>query len=340
MTIRDIAKEAGVSVATVSRLINNIKVRSNNAQKIRSIIKKYNYHPNSIAQSLKNNTTRTIGFLVSDISNDYLIGLGKIVEDIVSKKGYNIIFCSTDGLAERELSYINMLVSKKVDAIILNTTGLNYDYVAKTSHQIPMVLLHRQNIRSSFKGDFVGCDNYHGSFLLTEHFLLLGHRKIGCILGQLMLSTAFERLKGFEDALKKYNAYPEENPYLAITEFTYEGGYEAAAKLLSGKSRPTAIITMNNATTLGALKYFLDHNIRIPDECSLANFGTIQQNELLYVQPTYVTLDTKKIGEMLAEATLSRIENFDIKNREFLYRPHLIIGNAEKWIGKRKNSPI
>jgi DNA-binding LacI/PurR family transcriptional regulator len=150
-----------------------------------------------------------------------------------------------------------------------------------------------------------------------------------------MLSTASERLKGFEDALKKYNAYSEKNPYMAITEFTYEGGYEAAAKLLSGKSRPTAIITMNNATTLGALKYFLDHNIRIPDECSLANFGTIQQNELLYVQPTYVTLDTKEIGEMLAEATLSRIENFDIKNREFIYKPQLVIGNAEKRLGKR-----
>jgi LacI family transcriptional regulator len=338
MTIRDIAEEAGVSVATVSRLINNIRVRSNNAQKIQSVIKKYNYHPNSIAQSLKNNATRTIGFLVSDISNDYLIGLGKVIEDIISKKGYNIIVCSTDGLAEREITYLNMLMSKKVDAIILNTTGLNYDYVAKISRQIPLVLLHRRNVKSRFKGDFVDCDNYYGSFLLTEHFLLLGHRKIGCVLGPLMLSTASERLRGFEDALKKYGALPEKNPYLIFTEFTYKGGYEAAAKLLCGEIRPTAIITMNNATTLGALKYFLDHNIRIPDECSIANFGTIQRNELLYVQPTYVTLDTKEIGEMLAEAVLSRIENFDIKNREYFYRPRLITGNAEKQIGEESAS--
>jgi len=338
MTIRDIAKEAGVSVATVSRLINNIKVRTKNANKIQSIIEKYNYQPNSIAQSLKNNATRTIGFLVSDISNDYLIGLGKIVEDIMSKREYNIIVCSTDGLAERELAYLKMLISKKVDAIILNTTGMIYDYIAKISHQIPIVLLHRRIVDSSFKGDFVDSDNHYGSFLLAEHFLVLGHRKIGCISGPPMLSTAVERLKGFEDALKKYNVYQENNPYLITTQFTYEGGYEATEKLFSRKSRPTAIVTMNNATTLGALEYFREHRIKIPQQCSIANYGTIPRNELLYVQPTYVTLDIKEIGKMLAEATLSRIENPSIKNRVLIYRPALVIGNAEKHWGSNENS--
>ena len=132
LTIRDIAEKAGVSVATVSRLINNINVRSDNAEKINSIIKKYNYHPNSIAQSLKNKATLTIGFLVSDISNDYYIGLGKAIEDIVSEKGYNIIFCSTHNNAERELAYLKILVSKKVDAIILNAAaGMEDDFTTK-----------------------------------------------------------------------------------------------------------------------------------------------------------------------------------------------------------------
>jgi len=333
MTIQDIAREVGVSVATVSRFINNKKVNSDNANKIQSIINKYNYHPNSIAQSLKNNSTKTIGFLVSDISNDYLISLGKIIEDIVNKNGYNIIVCSTDGLAERELAYLKMLVSKKVDVIILNTTGLNGEYVVKISQEIPIVLLHRRNMDPSFKGDFVDCDNYHGSFLLTEHLFSLGHRKIGCISGPLGLSNAQERLKGFEDVLKKYDIYQKKNPYLVHTNFTYEDGYKAAAQLLTSRNRPTAIITMNNSTMLGALKYFREQNVKIPEECSIANFGTIRHNELYYVRPSYITLDTGEIGKMLAEAALSRIKNFDLGNRDYIYKPYLVIGNAEKKLG-------
>jgi LacI family transcriptional regulator len=227
---------------------------------------------------------------------------------------------------------------------------MNNEYITEISQEIPMVLLHRRNVsysleqggrvppkkgKKTFRGDFVDCDNYRGSFLLTGHFLSLGHRKLGCISGPPMLSNAFERLRGFEDALEKYNAVSKNFPRRVITEFTYEGGYGAMGELLSGKNRPTAIVTMNNATTLGALKYFLDHNIRIPEEYSIGNFGTIQRNELLFVQPTYVTLDTNEIGSMIARALLSRIENTGIKNRDFIYSPRLVTGNAEKKLGRK-----
>jgi len=337
MTIRDIANEAGVSVATVSRLINNKKILTKNAQKIQSIIDKTNYHPNSIAQSLKSNSTRTIGFLVSDISNDYFIALCKNIEDNISKKKYNIIVCSTDTQAERELEYLKMLVSKKVDAIILNPTSLNNDYVAKISREIPMVLLHRRNNSPLFRGDFIDCDNYRGCYMLTEHLLSLGHRKIGCVSGPAMFSNVTERLHGFDDALKKYGVHRKDNPYVVFTDFTYEEGYSAAARLFSGKDRPTAIITLNNTTTLGILKYFKDRNIKVPQECSVACFGAIYRSDLYYIQPSYVTLDEKEIGTMLAEAALSRIENTETENRDFIYKPSLVIGNAEKRIAKDKN---
>ena len=336
MTIRDIADEAGVSVATVSRLINNISVRSGNAEKIQAIIDKYNYHPNSIAQSLKNKTTRTIGYLVSDISNDYLISLAKVIENTLGRNKYNIIVCSTDNHAERELEYLNMLVSKKVDAIILNSTGLNNEYVAGISHQVPVILLHRRNTESSFRGDFIDCDNYHGSYLLTDHLLSLGHRKIACISGPVRLSNAAERYNGFNDALKKYGVYQDDSENFVFTNFTYEDGFNAAAELLSRKKRPTAIISMNNVMTLGVMKYFLESNIKAPDQCSIGSFGTIQRSELYYIQPTYVTLDTDEMGKMAAEAVLSRIEDNKIMNRDFIYKPCLVIGNAEKCLHQRK----
>ncbi|MCD8140300.1 MAG: LacI family transcriptional regulator, partial [Planctomycetaceae bacterium] len=203
VTIRDVAREAGVSVATVSRALNqNYPVSDKLRQRIDAAVAKLDFHPNAIARTLKTNNTGIIGFLVSDISQNFFTTILKGVENIIQTSNYNVISCSTDNQKSTELSYLNILLEKKVDGIILNGTGMNDEYIAKISKTVPIVCSHRSNSSPDFFGDFVGCDEFNSIQQLTSHLLALGHRKIGLLNGPLHVSTGHDRYQGFCAAMR------------------------------------------------------------------------------------------------------------------------------------------
>lgn len=141
VTIKDVAKLAGVSIATVSRVINdNYYVSPEIKEKVLQAIEDLDYYPNYVARSLKSEKTNSIGFLVSDISNTYFTTMAKALEDVIHKKNYSLIVCSTEDKKEKELAYLKLLISKKVDGLILNTTGKNDELIAELSKQLPIVL--------------------------------------------------------------------------------------------------------------------------------------------------------------------------------------------------------
>jgi DNA-binding LacI/PurR family transcriptional regulator len=330
VTSREVAKAAGVSVATVSRVFNkNYYVSDEVTQRVLDAAENLGYFPNFIARSLKTNSTKTIAFLMSDISNWYHISIAKAIEDIVKKQNYNLIVCSTENNKERELAYLELLLSKNIDALILNSTGMNDDFVLKMNKKIPMVLIHRRIQNPEFVGDIADTNNTMGTYILTKQLITLGHKKIFAIKGPAHLSNSQERFLGFAKAMSEVDVDVNNNyPYTYDGNFTLESGYSAIEFLCNLSDKPTAIISFNNMMTLGALKCLKTKNINTPEDISFVAYDGIQNIELMASRPTVANFEPYPIGTQIGKAILERIENNSMENREFIFEPTIIHGNT------------
>lgn len=338
-TIKDVAKDAGVSIATVSRVLNsNYYVSPDLVDKVMQSVKRLNYYPNSIARSLKNAATLTIGLIVSDISNSFFAFLARAIEDVIKEYNYNLIVCSTDNQQQKEYDYLQLLLEKQVDGLVLNISGTNNDFITQISNDIPIVLLGRRIETPQFKGDFVDSDNLFGSFTLTNHLLQLGHRSIALINGQQGLSSSQERYAGFAKALQAANLdIAEDSPYIYYGDFNRpESGELGASVLMNLPQPPTAILTSNNELALGALGFCKKNNIKIPQEVSFACYGDIAHEDLLFVRPSKVTMDPWPMGKRVADLMIERIEQKNqMSNREILFTPQLVVGDGVSEIVKK-----
>ncbi len=336
VTIKDVARKANVSIATVSRVLNkNYFVSPELEQKVMDAIKQLNYYPNSVARSLKNESTQTIGLIVSDISNSFFTFVNRSVENILKQYNYNLIVCSTDNEKEKELSYLKLLLEKKVDGIILNTTGFNHEFISSISQQIPIVLCGRKINFPSFKGDFADSDNTTGAYQMTQHLIEKGHRRIGVICGQQSISSGIERIEGFRRAMQSIGVSVDDHyPYQFYGNYNCsDSGHEGAQHLLSLDLPPTAVLAMNNELAVGALRYFRTHSIRVPEDISLICYGNILNRDLFYIQPSYIDMDPRIIGTRVGELLIERIEHKnELPNREILFAPVLVEGNSVKSI--------
>ena len=251
-TIKDVAREAGVSIATVSRVLNKKgTVKEESVQSVLQAIERLGYHPNSIARTLKNDSSKTIGLVVTDISNDFFTRMARGIEDVLNDRGYNLFVCSTDGLQQREAQCLSLLREKQVDGIILNASGKNSSLITKMSAQVPFALFSRKIPDPQFRGDFVDNDNYSGLRELTAQLLRLGHRKIGFINGQSYVSSAAERFSGFQSAMRDAGIdVGTDYPDLYSGNFNRLNSGKEGARILWEKG-VTAILCGNNLLALG-----------------------------------------------------------------------------------------
>lgn len=332
MTIKEIARIAGVSIATVSRVINETSYVSPEIRKrVHKVIEESQYVPNSVARSLRSDNTWTVGSIISDIANSYFNIIAKVSIDLLREQNYSMIICATEEDADRELNYLRFLDGRKVDGIILNSTGKNDEYVAQLSQRMPIVLLNRRIRNPAFHGDFIDSSNFEGSHLIVDHLIRHGHRKIGVINGDLGLSTGQERFAGFVDAMSHYGIIVgDDYPYRFDGKFHMDEGFEGARALCEKSQPPTAIAVMNNAMGIGAMKYFKAHQIRVPEDISLVVYGDIFNSDILYVEPDHVTLNPYTIGRKATELILERIKQPNLPNREFIYSLMLSRGNSVK----------
>ena len=330
VTIKDVARKANVSVATVSRVLNdNYSVRHDTKKKVHAASKQLGYVPNSIARSLKTQSTHTIGFVVSDISNTYHISIARSIEDIIQRHNYSIILCSTENNRERELTYLKLLLSKNVDGLILNCSGKNDDFIMEMNQKLPTLLLNRRLKSKGFRGDFIDGNNFFGCYSLTKHLLAMGHRKIYAVTGPRHLSNGLERFSGFVKAMEESGVIVDEQyPWCFEGSFTLESGIEAVRYMCAMPDKPTAILTQNNMTTIGLLKGMREKNIIAPEDISLAAYDGLDNLALLSTRPTVADFDTVAMGRKAGEAILERIQDNAIPNREFIFEPIIIPGNA------------
>ena len=329
-TIKDVAREAGVSIATVSRVLNKKgTVKDESVQSVLQAIERLSYHPNSIARTLKNDSSKTIGLVVTDISNDFFTRMARGIEDVLNDRGYNLFVCSTDGLQQREAQCLSLLREKQVDGIILNASGKNSSLITKMSGQVPFALFSRKIPDPQFRGDFVDNDNYSGLRELTAQLLRLGHRKIGFINGQSYVSSAAERFSGFQSAMRDAGIdVGADYPYLYSGNFNRLNSGKEGARVLWEKG-VTAILCGNNLLALGALQYCKEAGLRLPEDLSLCSFGTLANQDLLFVRPTSCEQNPDAMGARLAELIIERIESKNqIPNREIRFTTTILPGNG------------
>ena len=212
--LKDIANKTGFSIKTVSRAINDHPdINKNTKKRIVDVAEELSYYPNMVAKSLRTRKTYTIGYIVPDITSEFFGKIGRIIDRVLRKYGYNILMSFTEESGEEEINSLKVLLSKRVDGIILSTVGTTGDFLKEIIHnyKVPVVVI--DNKVEGLRTNLVLHDNINGSYLLTKHLIEHGHKNIACITGLLNETSGNERLKGYKKALNEYNIPNVDKPH-------------------------------------------------------------------------------------------------------------------------------
>lgn len=329
ITIKDIAKKANVSIATVSRVINHKKgIGKETRKRVWSIIEKMNYQPSVTARSMITNKTLTIGLIIPDIRNPFFPELVRGIEDHLHKNGYNVFLCNTDENPAREKKYFKVMQEKNVDGIIYTNSysetrkGIN-DFILQ--NKIPIVFLDRGLKGKHLNGVFI--DNIKGGYIATQHLIELSHEKIGCITGPVKLENSEDRKRGYISALKE-NGLEVNHDLIQPGHYQIEGGYKAAKKLLLNHDI-TAIFALNDLMAFGVYQAAAELNKRIPRDLSVIGFDDITYNKLLYPKLTTINQPNYEMGNAAADLLLNKIEKGDgIEGKIIHYTPKLVVRDS------------
>ena len=308
MNQKDIAKLAGVSSATVSRVINgDDKVAPDTFEKVKRAIDEYGYVHNAIARNLKKSSTKTIGYLVPDIKNPFFTSVLVGFEEMCYSKGYDIIFENTCENVEKEKKSMETLLGLRVDGLLAVLVDTDNNLIGSfDSMGIPIVLIDRKS-KTESKHDCIIIDNYDAMKKLVDHLASLGHTDIAAIHGPESLTPGEERLNGYYEAMNQAGIAINQD-YVVPGWFTEEGSYKAVEQLLKLKKPPTAIITSNNLSTMGAYAALVDHKIKIPQDISLVGIDDFMLASHLTPPLTVLRRSNTTVGRIAGEMLMDRIE--------------------------------
>jgi LacI family transcriptional regulator len=336
VTISDIAKQANVSSATVSRVLNNSGyVKEETKQRILDAIKETNYVPSAIARSLSKSETNTIGVIVPDITNAYFGEIIKGISDVAEKNNLNIILFNTDNYLEKEIRALNLLKEQRIKGIIM-TPGFgeekfNEAYIKTINHlNIPIILVSADVKFTKLNGVFV--DNIKGGFDATNLLIKEGHTKIGIMTGLLSSGPIADRLEGYKKALKDNNISLK-NKYIYYGDFKLEKAYELTKNLFKEKDHPTALIICSNMMTLGVVKALKEENREIPKDLAIIGFNKIDFLDIVGLNITYVEDSPIELGKASMDMLCDIFTNIEDKNiRRLIIAPQIIAKGSEKSI--------
>ncbi|MEJ9230441.1 LacI family transcriptional regulator [Peribacillus butanolivorans] len=277
-TIYDIAKKANVSPMTVSRVINNKgNISEKTREKVEAVIKELNYIPNSAAQSLNIKKTKLLSLIITDITNPFFTKVARGAADKANQMGYQLILCNTDENYEKESEYINALISKRVDGVIIAPTGDQSTKNLKKliKNRIPFTLIDRQI--EDVSCDRVLGDNYEGTKLLLQHLIDYGHKRIAMVHGPLTISTSKERYQAYIETLK-INDLNIDPAFLVETHYKQEKQWNGIAHLVnvSPAERPTAIFAANNFIAIKIIKSLREKKIKVPEDIAVVCFDDLE----------------------------------------------------------------
>jgi len=305
-TIHDVAEEAGVSVATVSHVINETRyVSPELTKKVKQAMDKLGYQRNSVARSLKTQKTHTIGLIVSDITNPFFSQLLRGVEKIATSESYTLIICNTDETLEKEELYLDVMKQNQVDGFIIAPTGKNDGKLRSFLEQdLPFVFVDRKI--DNISAPSVLSENVKGAKRATEHLLEENHTRIGIVSGLDSVTTTRERIRGHVEALEKHGITFEES-LLKRGNSQVQGGFDAARRLLKMEEPPTAIFSTNNLMTIGVMQFLKKEGIKCPTDIAVVSFDDFEWSNAFEPTLTTVAQAPHEIGSKAAEILFSRI---------------------------------
>jgi len=308
ITIKDIARRAGVSVATVSYVVNhNRYVSPELTERVVHAIEELGYSPNAIARSLRQKNTRMIGLIVPDSSNPFFAEIAKGVEDAGYDKGYSVILCNSNAQTERELVYLDLLRSKRVDGIIFIATSMHVEHIRSfIKAGIPVVIFYRDI--PSLDIDTFRIDNFQAGYIATRHLIQLGHREIACIQPASALTPSGQRVEGYKRAMEESGLQWDE-ALMPRGDNRVSGGKDAAQALVQSGRSFSAIFSTNDAMAIGAMRALRILGYRIPQTLSIVGVDDILLASFTEPPLTTVAQPKYEAGCQAVDFLIQRIES-------------------------------
>lgn len=329
VTAADVARIAGVAKSTVSLAFSAPdRVAVSTLQRILKTAEQHGYRPNPVAQSLKTGRNNSVGLLLQDLTNPHSGAVLQHVQTTAGRIGYMVMTATAAGDPKSDLRFVRHLERLKVPAAIINSSGSDAAYVNKLIES-PMRFVTYGHKLSALECDHVGLDNHRTMQLLVRHLLDLGHRKIGHVAGDQTISSAVERLVGVREHLAAAGLELSDR-HLAYGDYDENLAYSAARSLLMRDDRPTALITANNVTAIGALRAVRDLNMSCPRDVSIATVDRLPWGDLFVPELTCAAQPIDEMANLAATWLIERLENETKSSaprlREFV--PELIVGGS------------
>jgi LacI family transcriptional regulator len=309
--MKDLSRETGLGLATISKYFNGGTVREKNRVLIVAAVKKLHYVPNEVARSLKTQHSRAIGVIIPELSNAFITSIISSMEDILRKQDYAVIVCDCRSDVRREKEAVEFLMHRRVDGLInmaTDTTGTHLK--SALAAEIPVLLVDRliESLRSKVSAVII--DNAHAAGQAVRKLTDFGHRRIGLVLGSPELYTTNQRLTGYLNALEEAGITPSEE-YIRYGDYTMDGGFQAAQELIRLDNRPTALFVTNFEMTLGTMLALQHNNIRVPEDLSVIGFDKLELFGEIFPNLTLIRQPQMSIGREAAGLMLDMLSEKD-----------------------------
>lgn len=307
-TIKEVAEHAAVSVATVSRVVNkNGYVSDELRQRVLDAMKVLDYKPSALARSLRRQESMIIGVLVPGIHQPFFASLTFVIQKMLFASNYRALLCSSEEDAEKEATYVDMLVHQRVDGVIVAPTGRGSETIKPLLSKVPVVLVDRD--LPDLQLNRILADNYQGGYAAAKHLLDLGHRKIALIGGASYNIALEQRTNGAKQAFRDAGLELDSSMIILHEQIEFEIGFRTARDLLRRKNRPTAIFAMTDVIAVGILHAASEIGLRLPDDLSVIGFDDIPLASYVIPALTTIAQPIQEMGETAAKLLLNRLKN-------------------------------
>lgn len=324
INISDVAKHAGVSTATVSRVLSDKRhVSEATRQKVWKAVEELGYRPNRVARRLRVGRADVIGLVIPDILNPFFTVASRAIQDVAQEADFSVILCNTDEDPKKEEKYLALLEDEAVAGIIFCPAQENNQTVTDTFiKEMPFVTLDRR--LTNVETDHVLLDNVNAAREIVTHLIEQGHSRIGAITGKMTVTTGRERQEGYKQALLDHGI--EYEPMLAKKVIPkIDQGRKAALELMNQPNPPTAIFTGSNLLTIGLLHAIQETSLAVPDDIAIAGFDELPFNSLALPWITTIQQPNYELGKVAAELLLERIRNPIGAKRQVMLRGEMIV---------------
>lgn len=315
ITIKDLARELNVSPSTISMALNdNPRVSEKTRKKVKALALKRQYHPNLIARAMVQKKTNMLGLIISDIMSSFFPQIIQGIEDVISEESYSAFLCPTNGDPDRERFYMRMLRDKRVDGIIAEPVECDENKdIWKDIVQRKVPIISILNPAPVPGAPSVLVDNVLGGFMATEHLIKAGHKIIGHLAGPPQFHISRDRLKGFQNCLRKYGLKCKEEIVIETT-FDWEAGYNNMRRMLQIKPRPTAVFCAGDIIAIGASYALRQAGFAVPEDIAVIGYDDLFLSSIAEVPLTTVSQPKYNLGEMAARKLLALISGKQIES--------------------------